>query len=179
MPIRISAKTFVIATILTVGIAVAHATPVVIFSTTYPTSAAEVDGVVVGGIDYNVTFSVANNYPTFDGQTALAFDAAEELVAALNASPADYVLSHYAATAVPTAFFDVLNGPAGRGIIVQNGLGYGYGQQGAWKVEGTAGFLSAGADFTPVSATPEPSSLLLGTGAIALWIVGRSRALRA
>jgi hypothetical protein len=131
--------------------------------------ATEVEDLVVDGITYNVTFAKASSagFTTFNGNSAGAQTAVNELDAALNATTAVFVSS---------AGF----GSIDQFIVQDNGLGNGIatGSEqavGNWQNLGVVANDLSEAVFTPV-ITPLPATLpLFATGLGALGLLGWRR----
>jgi hypothetical protein len=137
--------------------------------------ASEVENLVVDGITYDVTFEVASGpgVTTFNGNSAAAQIAVNELDAALNPTPAAYV--SLAGCCSINQF-----------IVQDNGLGHGietsdFFDAGKWTNLGNASFDDSEAVFTKVTATPLPAAFPLfaiGFGAIGLLGWWRKRKLK-
>jgi hypothetical protein len=134
-----------------------------------PQVAKEVDGLVVNGVTYDVTFGqtgVSDN--TFVGNAAGALTAVKELEAALNATTAAFVLEPGVGAINQ---FIVQDGAVGAGIGTSS-----FFTAGNWQTLGaTTGDFST-AFFTVETAVPEPGSLaLLAVGLAPLWPLRRRR----
>ncbi len=147
------------------GTSFAHATPVVTYSGVV---ASEVDGIVVNGVTYDVTFVADAVDSLFDNDPTDALTAADELGAALNATSAAYVALQECCAINE---FIVEDAGAYLGVGVTS-----HGYAGNWQLY-TPPFGEDGsvAVFT-VAPTPEPSGLvLLGSGVLGLAAAGRRR----
>jgi hypothetical protein len=86
---RLSARLFATATFLAISTLVAHSDPIVVLNNSQVASA--VDGVVVDGVVYDVTFVANAIDSTFDVNATGAATAESELIAALNGTTAAFV----------------------------------------------------------------------------------------
>lgn len=142
--------------------AIAHADSVVLGSSLV---ASSIDGVVVDGITYNVTFVAGAHDSLFDGNAAGAAAIGAELAADLNGTTAPFVGLQGV-------------GAINQFIIPDSGFYSGpeftsYSNAGDWHYIEQGYNDGSVAVFTPVPA-PEPSSLiLLGTGM--LGVIGATR----
>jgi PEP-CTERM motif len=141
--------------------AVAHADPNVVLI--FPGIASEIDNLVVDGTTYDVTFTSTAVDQTFNGNATGAQDAANAILAALNASTAGNINSGGISGFDTNALKITSSGP----LLTDN-----FATVGGW-VQGGTGGGPAFADFTPVSA-PEPATLaLLGAGIVGLGAARR------
>jgi hypothetical protein len=160
---RFSARLFATATLLAISTLVAHADPVVVLSNSQVASA--VDGVVVDGIVYDVTFVSDAIDSTFDGNATGAATAESELIAALNGTTAAFVALQGCCTI--NNFFVEDAGPFS-GLSATSFFNPHH-----WQDDGSVSDDGATAVFTP---TPEPSSfILLGTGILGMAGVVRRK----
>jgi hypothetical protein len=146
------------------GASHASADPVVVLST--PGSALAIDGLYVGGTEYDVTFVVDAIDPTFDGQAGLAAEAVSELDAALNLTTA--YLVNLAGCCVINQFTVEDNGPYA-GIQTTS-----YSSAGNWQVYSTS--ATGDGSVAVFTAVPEPAGIgWLFTGSSLALLAFRSR----
>ena len=149
---------FIFAATLAFATVSAQAAPVVILQSAQVASA--VDGLVVDGITYNVTFAAFTSDTTFNGNAAGAQAAVSALDAALNGTTADFV-------AEPGV------GSIDNFIVEDNGLESGIEtssllKSGQWQNLGAVPQDNSTAVFTVASAPEPPVGFLLpAVGALA------------
>jgi hypothetical protein len=148
----------------------AMADPVVVLST--PGSAEAVDGVFVGGTEYDVSFIANAIDPTFDGQSSLAAEAVSELDAALNGTTA--YLVNLAGCCVINQFIVEDDGPYA-GVNTTS-----YSSPGNWQVYSTT--VTGDGSVAVFTAVPEPADIGWLTMGVSLALLavrsGRSAAAR-
>ena len=149
---KVNPQLFVVGVLAAIALstAAAHAAPIVVLDG--GTFATEVDNLEVDGRFYNVTFGVTVDQ-TFQGNPSGALDAANGLLAALNASAAVNVEIPGVLTADGFTIAD--NGSSGEGL--QNGTA----TQGLWSV-----VFGSGLPFAEFAAVPEPTTLALLTAGL-------------
>lgn len=130
--------------------AVAHATPIVVESGGF---ASEVDNLGIGGTIYDVTFANTIDH-TFQGNSSGALDAANELAAALNASPAINITgSGFSANGFTIADDILGDGPT---------VGDPPATVGTWSVN----VFGPGAPYAQFAEVPEPGTFVLFAGGL-------------
>jgi hypothetical protein len=148
----------------------AMADPVVVLSSS--ATAEAVDGVFVGGTEYDVSFIADAINPTFDGQSGLAAEAVSELDAALNTTTA--YLVNLAGCCAINQFIVEDDGPYA-GIETTS-----FFDQGNWLVYTTTATEDGSiAVFTAVSEPADIGWLFMGASlALLVFRSGRSAAAR-
>ena len=154
-------RTALIAALLLVT-AAAHAAPIVVLANSQVVK--EVDGIVVDGSTYNVTFVADAVDHTFDNNAIGESIAATELENALNATTAPYVNLAGVGTINQFVVGDILTG----GIELTS-----FFAAGNWQSVGIVENDGSAAVFTPVSPMPEPATLLLFAAGLAALVVLR------